>query len=132
MSPGWAESTVLGNWQLTRVLMFAGNSDGVVAYAKGKGKDSEAAMTHAMKLLKKNMVGLDMEENNTFPLEINTHFSRYFLKIEPVKSFISWGNPLMSTMIQLCGIQNVRWNDWRRNPTPYNMVLLFNAGSMFC
>lgn len=112
--------------------MYAGNSDGVVAYAKGKGKDSEAATTNAMKLLKRNLVSLDMEENNTFPLEINTHFSRYFLKIEPTRGFISWGNPITGSMIQMCGIQNVRWNDWRRNPTPYNMVLYRHTGSLFC
>ena len=103
-------------------MVFAGNSDGVVSYAKGKGRDAEAALIVAMKLIKRNLVGLDQHHSNTFPLEINTHFSRYYLKIEPIRSFNAWGNPMLGSMIQLCGIENVRFNDYRRNPTYYNMV----------
>lgn len=102
--------------------MFCGNNDGIVGYGKGQGIDFETAMINGMKEAKKNLISLDIHESNSFPLEIKTHFSRFFVKIEPIKGFNCWGNPVFSSMIQLAGIYNVRFNMWRRNPNNYAMV----------
>ena len=103
-------------------MVFAGNSDGVVGYGKGKGLDFEGALANAMKDLKKNLIALDLGEENTFPLELKNKFVRVFFKMEPMSNFNSWGNPVIATMIQLCGIENVRFNNYFRTPNKRNLV----------
>lgn len=102
--------------------MFAGNTDGIIGYGKGQGLDFEVAFVSALKDLKKNLVALDIHQSNTFPLEIRTRFTKLDMKIEPLSSYNSWGNPVFGTMIQLCGVQNVRFNMYNRTPNAYNFV----------
>lgn len=115
---------------MTRYLVFGGNSDGIIGYGKGKGIDFESALLGALKDLKRNMIALDMRPENTFPLKINTKFCRYFMKIEPTYSYQSWGNPLFSTMVQLSGAENVRFNMNKRNQNYFNQVILMLDSSM--
>ncbi len=103
-------------------MVFAGNSDGVIGYGKGQGLDFENALINAMKDLKKNLVALDLGEENTFPIELKNKFSRVHFKMEPMSNFNCWGNPLIATMIQLCGIEHVRFNNYFRTPNRYGLV----------
>lgn len=108
-----------------RYIVFAGNSDGVVGYGKGQGLDFEGALTNAMRNLKKNLVALDLGEENTFPLQLKNKFSRYYFTLEPMSTFNCWGNPVMATMIQLCGIEHVRFNDFSRTPNKWALMYCF-------
>ena len=107
---------------LSSYLVFAGNNDGIIGYGKGQGIDFEVAFIAAFKDLKKNLVALDIHQSNTFPLEIRTKFTRLNMKVEPLKGFNCWGNPVFSAMIQLCGFHNVRFNMHNRTPNAYNYV----------
>ena len=108
-----------------RYMIFGGNWNGVIGYGKGKGLDFEDALNKAFKDFKKNLVALDITEDNTFPLEVKTKFTKTRLKIEPIAGFNCWGSPLLSTMIQLCGIHNVRFNNYSRNENKYGLVRHF-------
>ena len=103
-------------------LIFAGNNDGIIGYGKGKGLDFEGALRKAFIDLKKNLIALDIRPENTFPLEIKTQFCRYFMKVEPISSYSSWGSPIFGQMIQLAGLENVRFNMNKRNQNYHNMV----------
>lgn len=116
--------TTLNRVNSMRFLVFAGNNDGIIGYGKGKGADFEIALQKAFIDLKKNLVTLDIDESNTFPLKIQTKFSKFYVKMEPLKGFNCWGSPLFAAMIQLAGFHNLRFNLFSRQKNHYNLVEL--------
>ena len=53
--------TSLNRINARRILLFIGNSNGVIGYGKGKGEDYEQAFDDAFKKMRKNLVCLDLD-----------------------------------------------------------------------
>lgn len=106
-------------------MVFCGNSKGFCGYGKGKGLDFEIAMTNAFRDAKKNLISIDIGEDNPFPRDIRVKFNRLRLSFRSHFKFESWGNPVLQSMIILSGLNNLTWSDFERNWNRYSMVYGF-------
>lgn len=53
--------TTLNRINQRRVLIFAGNGNGIISYGKGKGEDYEKAFDNAFKFMRTNLVCLSLD-----------------------------------------------------------------------
>jgi len=59
--------TALNRVNARRVLLFIGNSNGIISYAMGKGEDYEAAFEIAFKKLRQNLICIPLDSIMTVP-----------------------------------------------------------------
>ena len=50
-----------------RILLFIGNGNGIISYAKGKGVDYEGAFETAFKKLRQNLICINLNQSFTVP-----------------------------------------------------------------
>lgn len=109
-----------------RSLIFAGNSNGVIGYGRGKGNDFEQSMENAQKNLKKNLIAIPLDHFVPLTNELRASFYGFELRLFPmIHGNNSWGSPMISHMLLLAGVTNVRFKCIFRNLNPYAMVLTF-------
>jgi len=120
--------TTLNRVNHFRYLVFMGNCNGVIGYGTGQGGNFEIALTKALRNCKKNLIALSLDHFNTLTATVDVFSNGMRFYLEPREDMNAWGNPVMATMLMLCGITNCRFKLTSRNPDPYNYVYcLFKA-----
>jgi ribosomal protein S5 len=89
-----------------RVLIFVGNGKGVIGYATGKGLDHEHAMENAFKILKRNLICINVDVLNTNPAPLYARHNDFRLWIYPRQKPNFWGYPELWHMLTLAGMHN--------------------------
>lgn len=109
-----------------RYLIFAGNGNGIIGYGKGKGNDPESALDNAHINLKKNLIAIPLDHFNSFTRTIKTRSYGFDLHLFPRSAGMNaWGMPLVSHMLLLSGITDVRFKCLNRNLNPYALIYAF-------
>jgi small subunit ribosomal protein S5 len=108
-----------------RVLLFIGNSNGVISYGKGKGEDYEIAFDNAFKDLRKNLICINLDSEFTCSTRLEGKHGDFKLTIHPQTSPNYWGNPMIWHMLVYTGIFHARFVCVSRKKEPYSMVYAF-------
>lgn len=117
--------TALNRINRRRVLLFAGNYDGVISYGKGRGVDYEAAFEDAVRSLKKNMIAIDLDHLNTLPRAIRGRYHDFKLEVRPRNPPNHWGGGQLWVMFKMTGIWHHDWSCVVRKRKPYNLIYAF-------
>lgn len=108
-----------------RVLVFIGNGDGVIAYAKGKGLDYGSAFSNAYMQLKQNLIVIDIDHMLTLGSSLKSKFYDYRLWIYPRSNPNYWGSMQIYHMLMLTGIWHCRFVVKSRKRNPYALVYAY-------
>jgi hypothetical protein len=108
-----------------RVLVFIGNSNGVISYAKGKGVDYQGAFQNAYVELKKNLIVIDYDQLMSFTAPLSARFNDFRLWIYPRASPNYWGSMHMYNMLVFSGIYHCRFVIKSRKKDNYSMLYAF-------
>jgi len=92
--------TRMGRVYHRRILLYSGNKQGLVSYGIGKGMDYIGAYENAYAELGKNLIAINLDDNNTCPLPIRVRFNDYRIKLEPKQFPNVWGSPIMILMLR--------------------------------
>ena len=117
--------TKLNRINSRRVLVFIGNGNGVISYAKGKGPDYQAAFQNAFIELKKNMIVIDLDPFVTLGAPLFAKFNDFRLWLHPRKSPNYWGSQQMMYMLIYTGIYHVRFTIKSRKNDRYSMIYAY-------
>jgi len=117
--------TKLNRVNSRRVLLYMGNSAGVISYGKGKGSDYESAYNGAFKKLKENMVCIHLDRMNSVPMILTGKHNDFRLKIYSQEIGNYWGGFLMWQMLYFAGLTNYRFVINSRKLEPYSMIYAF-------
>lgn len=108
-----------------RVLIFAGNKEGLISYGCGIGLQYEDAYLNAFSELKKNLILIEWDPRKTVPLPIKTRFHDYRLSITPRNKPKWFSGPIPLLMMRYCGFYHQQFIKHSRNKEPYAMVFAF-------
>ena len=108
-----------------RILVFIGNSDGVIAYAKGKGLDYQSAFSNAYMKLKQNMIVVDIDHMLTNGATLQSKFNDYRLWINPSKQPNLWGSFQLKLMLIYTGMFHVSFHTVSRKRNIYALVYAY-------
>lgn len=108
-----------------RVLIFCGNSRGLISYGKGKGEDYESAFDQAFKKMRQNLVCLPWSLEYTSPSILEGRHNDFRIKILPQKVANYWGNPVIWRMLMCSGLYHCRFMCKSRKREPYSMIYAF-------
>ncbi len=117
--------TALNRINRRRVLLFAGNYDGVISYGKGRGVDYEAAFEDAIRNLKNNMIAIDLDHMNTLPKPIRGGYHDFKLELRPRDPPNHWGGGQLWIMFKMTGIFHHDWSCNVRKRKPYPLIYAF-------
>lgn len=117
--------TKLNRTQHRRVLLFIGNSRGLISYAMGKALDYQQAYENAFKTLRKNLILLPMSQINTSPIVLKGRHNDYRIKIYPQRHANYWGDPYLHKMLMITGFYHCRFSVKSRKRDPYAMIYAF-------
>lgn len=87
-----------------RILLFIGNGDGIIGYAKGKGLDYQQAYENAFMRLKQNLIVIDYDMLVTNGSPLMSKFNDYRLWIYPRSRPNYWGSLQIYYMLLLTGM----------------------------
>ena len=65
-------TTTLRRINTFKSLVFGGNQNGIVGYGKGSGIEFDSAVERALKDLHQNLVCINLDPKNTFPVGMRT------------------------------------------------------------
>jgi ribosomal protein S5 len=108
-----------------RVLIFIGNGDGVIAYAKGKGLDYQSAFSNAYMQLKQNMIVIDIDSMLTNGAPLISKYNDYRLWIYPRFNPNYWGSMQIQLMLIYTGMYHCRFVTKSRKKNKYALVYAF-------
>mmetsp|Transcript_64462 Transcript_64462/g.74933 ORF Transcript_64462/g.74933 Transcript_64462/m.74933 type:complete len:358 (+) Transcript_64462:17-1090(+) len=117
--------TTLNRINYFRVLLFCGNMNGIIGFAKGKARDQEGAMLKAMNNLKRNLIAIPLDHLNSMPLNITAKYEGVKLILKHKSHFDSWGSQVMANMLMLSGITETKFKLIVTTRNPYAMVYCF-------
>lgn len=117
--------TTLNRINHYRVLIFAGNMNGIVGYGKGKALDMEEAMVKANNNLKRNLISIPIDHFNSSPLDITAEYESVKLTLTHSPKFNAWGNPIMAYMLMLAGMSELGFKVEYKNYNAYPFVHCF-------
>jgi ribosomal protein S5 len=107
------------------VLLFIGNSDGVISFGKGKAVDYENAFEQAFKRLRQNLVCVPLDANMSVSRRLEGRHNDFHLKVWPQDTANYWGNPHIWKMLLHTGMTHCRFMIKSRKSDPYSMVYAF-------
>ena len=119
--------TALNRVNHRRVLLFIGNSNGVISYAMGKGEDYENAFENAFKKLRTNLILIPLDSAMTVPQVLQGRHNDFRIKIYPQETPNYWGNPMIWKMLLHTGFFHCRFWCKSRKRDPYAMIYAFFA-----
>lgn len=105
-----------------KVLVWAGNMNGVVGYGRGTGLNFKRATERSIGNLKKNLIAINLDLLNTVPQHIYAKFGKYQIVLWHRKYNNAWGNPLFSSMLQLAGLRHCMFKFLYDTPNPFSLV----------
>lgn len=117
--------TTLNRIMHRRVLIYAGNKEGLVAYGCGIGLDYQSAWMNAFTELKKNLLLIEWDPTNTVPRPIKTRFNDYRWRITPSKSPKWFSGPIPLLLMRYAGFYHQEFKKKSRNKEPYAMVFAY-------
>ena len=117
--------TKLARVNSRRVLLYMGNSDGIVAYGKGKGESYQIAYDDAVDQCKRNIICINIDHFKTVPGYLESHYNDMALQIFPAGSSQAWGHPMYYNILALAGLNNFRFRIRSRHPNKYSLIYCF-------
>ena len=117
--------TTLNRINYFRVLLFCGNMNGIIGFAKGKARDQEGAMLKAMNNLKRNLIAIPIDHTNSMPMDLQAKYEGIKLILKTKTHFDSWGNQVMAHMLMLAGITETKFKVIVKTRNPYALVYCF-------
>lgn len=91
--------TTLNRVNHFRVLLFMGNANGLVSYARGKGNDYGQAMDNAMRNLKENIIAVNLDHFKSFTHGYSAETNGFRIKLWSRPYTRAWGDPLAHLML---------------------------------
>lgn len=110
-----------------RILVFIGNGNGVISYAKGKGVDYQSAFQNAYIKLKKNMIVVDLDPLLTNGSPLYARHNDFRLWIYPRANPNYWGSIQIMHMLIYTGMYHCRFVVKSRENDRYAMIYAFFA-----
>ena len=111
-----------------RILIYIGNGNGLISYAKGKGEDYEEAYMQAFRRLKENMIAIEYDQLFTCPQVLFHRHNDFRLWLYPRSKAEYWGSPHMWHLLVYAGIFHCRFVIKSRDRNRYSMIYaLFGA-----
>ena len=117
--------TTLNRINSYKTLLFMGNGNGIISYAKGRGITPADSLERAVYLCKKNLIAIPRDMRCTFPLAITKKFQDYKLYAKPIPGFNPFGHPTIALMLTLAGIDHVRFHVAHTDKNVYNVLKVF-------
>lgn len=117
--------TALNRVMKRRVLLYIGNSNGMLSYGKGKGEDYEVAFDNAYKALRNNLICINLDAMMTSPTRLEGRHNDFRIKIYPQQQPNYWGNPNIWHMLIYAGLFHCRFVIRSRKTEPYSMIYAF-------
>lgn len=102
-----------------------GNGNGIISYAKGKGRNPGQSLDRALYLIKKNLIAIPRDSKCTLPLPIKKRFQDYRLYLRPNPGFNSHGHPIIALMLTLAGIDHCGFHVAHTEKNVYNVLKVF-------
>ncbi len=98
----------MGRVNNRRVLIYAGNSNGLIAYGIGRGKDYKTAYNNSNRELKKNIIQIPHDPQFTNPAPLKSRFNDYRITVQCKGNPSVWGNPIMILMVKYA-VSIIQW-----------------------
>jgi ribosomal protein S5 len=117
--------TKLARVSSRRVLLYMGNTDGVISYGKGKGSNYKLAYDNAVEELKKNIICINLDSYKTTTGYLVGHFNDTTVQIFSARNNAAWGHPLHYNILALAGLTNFRFRLHSRNLNYYSLIYSF-------
>lgn len=105
-----------------KVLLFAGNKEGMISYGWGVGPLYEDAWNNAFVELKKNLLLINWDPENTFPQAINSKYHDFKFNMRPSGKPTWTANPLLINMIRYVGLYHQNFNTISRKKKPVSLL----------
>lgn len=122
---GSTNITKLARVNSRNVLLYMGNTDGVIGYGRGKGFSYQIAFDMAVDQCKKNLICINIDHFMTTPGYLTGHYNDTTLKIYPAPQGTSWGHPLYYNILALAGLTSFRFKIFSRNVNKYALIYCF-------
>jgi hypothetical protein len=119
--------TALNRTNQRRVLLFIGNGNGLISYGMGKGADYEVAFDNAFKIMRRNMVCIPIDHQQTVSGILKARHNDYRITIFPQKDANYWGNPIIWHMLLNTGFFHCRYYVKSRKRDPYSLIYCYFA-----
>lgn len=117
--------TTLNRINSYKTLIFMGNGNGIISYAKGRGLTPVESLERAVYLCKRNLIAIPRDSRCTLPLPIKRRHQDFTLYLKPIPGFNGYGHPTLSMMLTLAGIDHCRFNVAHTEKNIYNVVKVF-------
>jgi ribosomal protein S5 len=117
--------TTLNRINSYKTLLFMGNGNGIISYAKGKGINPSESLDRAIYLLKKNLIAIPRDSRCTLPIPIRKRFQDYRLYLRPNVGFNAHGHPLVAFMLGFAGIEHAGFHVSHTEKNIYNILKVF-------
>lgn len=111
-----------------KVLIFAGNKEGMIGYGVGIAPLYEDAWINSFAELKKNLILIEWDPNHTTPLPIKARFNDYRWSLRPTYKPAWFAGPIPLLMMRYAGMYHQNFLKYSRNKNPYAMVFSMFKG----
>ena len=103
-------------------LVYMGNFNGVIGYARARARDPRESFRRAVDKCKQNLVAIDLDLFNTMPTHLFAKYNGVRMELQPRKEFNSWGSLRLGTMLQMAGIHHCMFDLVADEYIPQTMV----------
>lgn len=117
--------TKLSRVNTRKVLLYMGNTDGIVSYGKGKGASYQQAYDDAIDQCKRNIICINLDHFHTVTGFTTAHYNGTILKLYSAKDNDVWGHPMYYNILALAGLHNLRFKIYSRNVNKYALIYCF-------
>lgn len=105
-----------------KVLVFAGNKEGMIAYGVGRGPLYEDAWNNAFEELKKNLILVEWDPMHTFPESKSSRYHDFRFHVQKSSRPYWFCNPILILMMRFCGFYHQNFWTVSRKKKPYSLV----------
>ncbi|OMJ84988.1 hypothetical protein SteCoe_13825 [Stentor coeruleus] len=117
--------TTLARVNKRQILLYMGNTDGIISYGKGVGISYQEAWDDAIYMLKKNVICIPIDHYYTTMGHMIGHFNDTTVEIFPARNNSAWGHLLHYNILALAGLNNFRFRLRSRNVNNYAIIYCF-------
>lgn len=117
--------TTLNRINSFKTLIFMGNGNGIISYAKGRGLTPSESLERTIYLCRKNVIAIPRDQRCTVPLPIKTRFQDYDIDIRSIPGFNPHGHPLIAMMLTLAGMDHCAFKVSHTDHNIYNVLKVF-------
>lgn len=105
-----------------KVIIFAGNKEGMITYGVGTGELYEDAWTNAFIEMKKNLILVNWDPIHTFPRDVSSRHHDFRIMMRSSLRPYWFCNPIVLLLIRYTGLYHCNFNTISRKKKPLSVL----------